>query len=105
MRPEKLAEPGRRPSTIGIEFPSRPWTFIDKCGGTPAPARQPPPGEPLDFLIQGVMFLAIGAVTCVPYLSSLGAVPRQLKFLAEMLSGLVALYVIVAGTRQHFHRV
>jgi hypothetical protein len=51
------------------------------------------------------MFLAIGAVTCVPYLSSLGAVPRQLKFLAEMLSGLVALYVIVAGTRQHFHRV
>jgi hypothetical protein len=59
----------------------------------------------LEFLIQGVMFLVIGAVTLAEYLTSLEAAPGPLRFLAELLSALVTLYVIVAGTRQGFRHV
>jgi len=59
----------------------------------------------LDFLMQGMMLLTIAAVTVAPYLTSIWALPGTLKFLAEMLSGPAALYVLIAGTRQSFHLV
>ena len=56
----------------------------------------------MDVLIQAVVFLTFAAVTLVPFLTSLGALPNDAKFLAEFLSGPVAVYVIIAGIRQRF---
>jgi hypothetical protein len=59
----------------------------------------------LEFLMQGMMLLTVTAVTLVPHLVSIGALPGPLKFLGEMLTGFAALYVLIAGTRQRFHLV
>lgn len=55
--------------------------------------------------MQGMMFLTIAAATLASYLSAIGAMPEPLKFLPEMLSALVALYIIVAGTLHRFQQV
>jgi hypothetical protein len=55
--------------------------------------------------VQNLTLLALGSFVLAPYLASLGLLPGSVKFLPEMFSGLVAVYVLVQGISTRFKYV
>jgi hypothetical protein len=58
-----------------------------------------------DFTMQYLMFVMILSVTAVTYLTEIHVAPALFRYLPEVLSGLVAAYVVVAGPSTRFRLV